>query len=356
MRLLLDGDVAQNNGNWQWIASVGVDPAPLFRRMYNPMLQQHRHDPDGEYVRRWVPDSRDAGADRRPRGRAPAHAGGLQPRPRLVSSRASAPSRSSPADRSRSPPPRASSPAGRPGRASSTTRRSRLRFLVDDWSGPATVTFTQDGDDRPRGRSRPTTRSARSSRPRAIVSLDHDGTGYAAIDGPDRAGAAAAERLPAPGAVPLALRGRRLVGPLRPHRPRAGRRSCATRSPPTASSRARSSCSELRRARRAARRTRSRACTASPRPRSRAGSTASRCSPHGRQRGLHRAAGAARHRPVLRRADPAPRRRPDRRRRPRASHGSSKAVQARYGRPLADVADGWRPFRTWVSVLMRANA
>ena len=59
MRWLLDGDVAQNNGNWQWIASVGVDPAPAFRRLLNPALQQRRHDPDGAYVRRWVPELRD---------------------------------------------------------------------------------------------------------------------------------------------------------------------------------------------------------------------------------------------------------------------------------------------------------
>ncbi len=58
MRWLLDGDVASNNGNWQWIASVGVDPAPAFRRILNPTLQQQRHDPDGEYVRRWVPELR----------------------------------------------------------------------------------------------------------------------------------------------------------------------------------------------------------------------------------------------------------------------------------------------------------
>jgi deoxyribodipyrimidine photo-lyase len=55
-RLLLDGEPAQNNGNWQWIASVGVDPAPYFRRMYNPALHQQRFDPRGEYVRRWVPE------------------------------------------------------------------------------------------------------------------------------------------------------------------------------------------------------------------------------------------------------------------------------------------------------------
>jgi deoxyribodipyrimidine photo-lyase len=56
MRLLLDGDEANNNGNWQWIASVGVDPAPYFRRLYNPARQQERHDPSGEYVRRYVPE------------------------------------------------------------------------------------------------------------------------------------------------------------------------------------------------------------------------------------------------------------------------------------------------------------
>ena len=58
MRWLVDGDEANNNGNWQWISSVGVDPAPYFRRMYNPMTQQERHDPDGAYVRRWVPELR----------------------------------------------------------------------------------------------------------------------------------------------------------------------------------------------------------------------------------------------------------------------------------------------------------
>ena len=59
MRHLLCGDEAQNNGNWQWITSIGVDPAPYFRRLYNPMAQQQRHDPDGAYVRRWCPELRD---------------------------------------------------------------------------------------------------------------------------------------------------------------------------------------------------------------------------------------------------------------------------------------------------------
>jgi deoxyribodipyrimidine photo-lyase len=63
-RLLLDGEPAQNTGNWQWIASVGADPAPPFRRMYNPARQQERADPDGAYVRHWVPEPRDMPADR----------------------------------------------------------------------------------------------------------------------------------------------------------------------------------------------------------------------------------------------------------------------------------------------------
>ena len=57
-QMLLDGEQAQNNGNWQWIASTGVDPAPYFRRMFNPVLQQQKFDPRGEYVRCWVPELR----------------------------------------------------------------------------------------------------------------------------------------------------------------------------------------------------------------------------------------------------------------------------------------------------------
>ena len=53
---LIDGDEANNNGNWQWIASVGTDPQPAFRRMYSPARQQERLDPQGDYVRRRVPE------------------------------------------------------------------------------------------------------------------------------------------------------------------------------------------------------------------------------------------------------------------------------------------------------------
>jgi deoxyribodipyrimidine photo-lyase len=63
-RLLLDGEPAQNNGNWQWIASTGADPAPYFRRLFNPMTQQRKFDPDGAYVRRWVPELRDVPTDK----------------------------------------------------------------------------------------------------------------------------------------------------------------------------------------------------------------------------------------------------------------------------------------------------
>jgi deoxyribodipyrimidine photo-lyase len=56
MRMLIDGDEANNNGNWQWIASVGVDPQPVFRRIYNPARHQQRYDPGGAYVRRYVPE------------------------------------------------------------------------------------------------------------------------------------------------------------------------------------------------------------------------------------------------------------------------------------------------------------
>ena len=55
IRELVDGDLANNNGGWQWIASTGTDAQPYFR-IFNPVLQGERHDPSGEYVRRWVPE------------------------------------------------------------------------------------------------------------------------------------------------------------------------------------------------------------------------------------------------------------------------------------------------------------
>ena len=57
MRLLIDGDEANNNGNWQWIASVGTDPQPAFRRIYNPALHQERYDPEAPTCAATCPSS-----------------------------------------------------------------------------------------------------------------------------------------------------------------------------------------------------------------------------------------------------------------------------------------------------------
>ncbi|KJK01208.1 deoxyribodipyrimidine photolyase [Pseudomonas sp. 21] len=55
MRHLIDGDLAANNGGWQWSASTGTDAAPYFR-IFNPISQSERFDPDGRFIRRWVPE------------------------------------------------------------------------------------------------------------------------------------------------------------------------------------------------------------------------------------------------------------------------------------------------------------
>jgi deoxyribodipyrimidine photo-lyase len=52
--LLVDGDVASNAGNWQWVAGTGADTRP--NRTFNPVRQAKRFDPDGSYVRRYVPE------------------------------------------------------------------------------------------------------------------------------------------------------------------------------------------------------------------------------------------------------------------------------------------------------------
>lgn len=54
-RALLDADVSQNVGNWQWTAGTGADAAPYFR-IFNPVTQSKRFDPNGDYIRRWVPE------------------------------------------------------------------------------------------------------------------------------------------------------------------------------------------------------------------------------------------------------------------------------------------------------------
>ena len=55
MQQLVDGEIAANNGGWQWSAGTGADAAPYFR-IQNPWTQSARHDPEGAYIRKWVPE------------------------------------------------------------------------------------------------------------------------------------------------------------------------------------------------------------------------------------------------------------------------------------------------------------
>ena len=55
---LVDADLASNQHGWQWVAGSGTDASPYFR-IFNPMTQGKKFDPDGEYVRRWVPELAD---------------------------------------------------------------------------------------------------------------------------------------------------------------------------------------------------------------------------------------------------------------------------------------------------------
>lgn len=57
MEKLIDGDFASNNGGWGWSASVGVDPQPYFR-IFNPLLQSEKFDPQGVFIRKWVTELR----------------------------------------------------------------------------------------------------------------------------------------------------------------------------------------------------------------------------------------------------------------------------------------------------------
>ena len=56
MQLEVDGDLAANNGGWQWSASSGMDPKPL--RIFNPATQASKFDAEAEYIRRWIPELR----------------------------------------------------------------------------------------------------------------------------------------------------------------------------------------------------------------------------------------------------------------------------------------------------------
>lgn len=56
MQKLMDGDLSSNNGGWQWSTSSGMDPKPL--RIFNPASQAQKFDPEGEYIREWLPELR----------------------------------------------------------------------------------------------------------------------------------------------------------------------------------------------------------------------------------------------------------------------------------------------------------
>jgi deoxyribodipyrimidine photo-lyase len=58
LRHLVDGDLASNNHGWQWVAGSGTDASPYYR-VFNPITQGKKFDPDGAYVKRWVPELRD---------------------------------------------------------------------------------------------------------------------------------------------------------------------------------------------------------------------------------------------------------------------------------------------------------
>lgn len=55
MQHLTDGEIASNNGGWQWSAGTGADAAPYFR-IQNPWSQTAKHDPDGKYIKCWIPE------------------------------------------------------------------------------------------------------------------------------------------------------------------------------------------------------------------------------------------------------------------------------------------------------------
>ena len=55
MQQLIDGELASNNGGWQWAASTGTDAQPYFR-IFNPTTQSERFDADGEFIRQWIPE------------------------------------------------------------------------------------------------------------------------------------------------------------------------------------------------------------------------------------------------------------------------------------------------------------
>lgn len=70
MQRLIDGDLAANNGGWQWSASSGLDPKPL--RIFNPATQTQKFDAEGEYIRQWVTELRSVDTEYLVTGKIPA--------------------------------------------------------------------------------------------------------------------------------------------------------------------------------------------------------------------------------------------------------------------------------------------
>jgi len=73
MRHLIDGDLAANNGGWQWSSSTGTDSAPYFR-IFNPVSQSEKFDSEGLFIKHWLPEL--AGLNKK-EVHNPASAGGL---------------------------------------------------------------------------------------------------------------------------------------------------------------------------------------------------------------------------------------------------------------------------------------
>jgi deoxyribodipyrimidine photo-lyase len=59
MQNLIDGDFSSNNGGWQWSSSTGTDSAPYFR-IFNPITQSQNFDPKGEFIKKFIPELKDA--------------------------------------------------------------------------------------------------------------------------------------------------------------------------------------------------------------------------------------------------------------------------------------------------------
>ena len=80
LRHLVDGDIANNNHGWQWVAGTGTDASP-YHRIFNPTAQGRRFDPDGRYIRRWVPELAEIDGDdvHEPMGTLAAGATGYPP-------------------------------------------------------------------------------------------------------------------------------------------------------------------------------------------------------------------------------------------------------------------------------------